>query len=72
MLQVARTKLLREYIDKRQATVAEWVVLWIIFEVCAKDLGYAGGGKLQEPWWWQEAVEQQLEATLKKTLPASR
>ena len=51
VLQAARTKCLREYIDKRQATVAEWVTLRPIFEVCAKEAGYAGRGKLREPWW---------------------
>ena len=50
MLQAAGTKLLKEYINKRQGTVAEWVALWKIFEVCAKDTGYEGGGKLREPW----------------------
>ena len=52
---MAGTKPLREYINKRQATVAEWVDLRPIFEVCAKDTRYAGGGKFCEPWWWQEA-----------------
>ena len=51
VLQAAGTKSLREYIDKRQATVAEWVALRPIFEVCAKETGYEGGGKLREPWW---------------------
>ena len=32
--QMAGTKPLQEYIDKRQATEAEWVTLWQIFEVC--------------------------------------
>ena len=51
VLQAAGTKLIREYIKKRQATVAEWVALWTTYEVCAKESGYAGGGKLREPWW---------------------
>ena len=46
MLQAAGTKPLREYIDKRQATVAEWVALWTIFEVFAKETGDEGGGKI--------------------------
>ena len=65
MLQAEGTKLMREYINKRQVTVAEWVALCPIFEVCAKDKGYEEGGKLREPWWRQEAAEQQLGATLK-------
>ena len=50
VLQAAVTELLREYINKRQETVAEWVALRPIFKVCAKYLGYAGEGKLREPW----------------------
>ena len=64
VLQAAGTKSLREYIDKRQATVAEWVALRPISEFCAKETRYVGGGKLREPWWQQEAVEQQLGATM--------
>ena len=68
MLQSEGTKLLREYIVKRQATVAESVALCPIFEVCAEETGYEGGGKLCKPWWQQVAVEQQLEATLENIL----
>ena len=39
LIQAARTKPLREYIDKRQATIVEWVALWQIFEVCEKETG---------------------------------
>ena len=42
-----------------------------IFEVCAKEMGYEGGGKLRNPWWRQEAAEQQLEAMLKNMLAAA-
>ena len=35
---------LRDYIKKRQTTVAEWETLIPIFEVCAKDTGDEGGG----------------------------
>ena len=45
--------------------VAEWVDLWHIFEVCAKETGYEGGGNLQGTWWRKEAAEKQLEAMLK-------
>ena len=56
MLQAVGTKHLRGYINKRQATVAEWVDLQPIFEVCVKEMGYEGGGRFQERWWLQVAV----------------
>ena len=39
VLQAAGTEYLRGYIDKRQVTVAEWVALQQIVEVCAKETG---------------------------------
>ena len=72
MLQAAGTKFPREYIKKRQATVEEWVVLQPIFEVCAKESGYAEGGEFQEPWWQQESSEQQLGDMLKNISKAAR
>ena len=45
VLQETGTKHLREYVNNKQATVAEWVVLLPIFEVCANETGYEGGGK---------------------------
>ena len=62
---VDRDKPLREYIERRQATVAEWVALRPVFEVCAKETGFEGGGRAQEKWWNQTAVENQLKNTLK-------
>ena len=53
MLPAAGKKTLREYINKRQELLAEWVALRPIFEVYTKELGYAGGGKLQETWCTQ-------------------
>ena len=47
MLQAAGTKPLRDYINKRQATVAEWVALQPIFEVCAKEKGLREGGRFK-------------------------
>ena len=70
VMQAAGTKPLRGYIDKRQATVVEWVKLRPIFEVCAEETGYEGGRNLREPWWRQADEEQQLEATLKNILAA--
>ena len=51
VLQGEGTQPLQTYIGRRQATVAEWVSLRPIFEVCAKETGYEGGGRLREPWW---------------------
>ena len=50
VLQVAETKPLWEYIKRRQATVVEWVSLRPIFEVCAEEMGYEGGGRFCEQW----------------------
>ena len=50
VMHVGGTKPLREYINKMQATVAEWVALRPIFEVCKKETRYEGEGKLREPW----------------------
>ena len=47
VLQATGTKPLWEYIERRQATVAEWIALRPIFEVCAKDTGFEGRGKAQ-------------------------
>ena len=44
-MQTVETKRLGEYINKRQETVSEWVDLRPIFEVCAKETGYEGGGR---------------------------
>ena len=46
--------------------MAEWVALRPILEVCDRETGYEGGGRLREPWWRQMAVRKQLSATLKK------
>ena len=45
----AGTQPLGNYIDRRQATVAEWVVLRNILEVYDTDTGYKGGGRRREP-----------------------
>ena len=52
------------YIGRRQTTMAEWVALRPLYEVCAKEKGYEGGGRRREAWWRQEATEKQLWATL--------
>ena len=48
VLREGGTQPLQTYIGRRQATVAEWVALRPIFEVCAKETGYEGGGRLRE------------------------
>ena len=49
VLQGAGTHPLRTYVDRRQVTVAEWVSLRPIFDVCERGMGYEGGGKLRVP-----------------------
>ena len=44
MLQKKGTQPLQTYIDSRQTTVADWVDFRPIFEVCAKETAYTGGG----------------------------
>ena len=41
-------KLLREYIKRSQGTVADWVVLRPILEVCAEETGLEGRGRARE------------------------
>ena len=43
------------YVDRRQATVAEWVALRPILGVFARDIGYEGGGRLRVPLWRKAA-----------------
>ena len=50
MLQAERTKTINNYIDKRQSTVAGWVALRPILNVCAKETGYEGRERILEPW----------------------
>ena len=68
----SRTHAIQNYLDKRQATVAEWVALRSIFEVCVRDMGYTGGGKVREPWWRQAAADKQLRETLEEILATAR
>ena len=50
------TRSLWTYVDRQKATVAEWVYLWPIFDVCVRETGYKGGGRLLMLWWGQEAA----------------
>ena len=45
VIKEAVTQSLGEYIDNRQAKVAEWVVLQTILEICNKRTSYEGGGR---------------------------
>ena len=65
VLEKAETQPLETYIDRRQATVAEWVTLCPILEVCDRETGYEGGGRLREPWWRKMVAQKQLSAMLK-------
>ena len=50
VLEKAVTQYLGSYIDRRQATVAEWVTLRLILEVYNRETGYEGGGRRWELW----------------------
>ena len=62
----------RIYIEQQQATVAQWVALHPLFEVCARETGYEGGGRRRKAWWRQEAKEKQLCDTLADSREAKR
>ena len=51
------------YIWRRQAIMAQWVALHLLFEVCARGKCYGWDGRRKEAWWRQEATEKQLWAT---------
>ena len=65
--EAAGTQSARIYIEKRQATLSQWVVLRPLFEVCARETGYEGWGRSRKVWWRQEAKEKHLRATFWKT-----
>ena len=50
VLQGAGTKPIQTYVDRRQATVSEWVALRNIFDDFARETGYEGGERLRVPW----------------------
>ena len=70
VLQGEGTQLLQTYVDIRQATVMEWVPLRPILDVCTRETGYEGGGRLRVPWWRKEAVENHLRVTVEAILSA--
>ena len=72
IIQGAETQMLRTYVDRRQVTVAEWGTTRPIFDVCAREMGYNGGGRLRVMWWRQKAVEDKLRVTVEAILAAAR
>ena len=51
--EAAETQLEMTYIGRRHATVAQWVELQPILEMCAVERGYKWGGRRREAWWCQ-------------------
>ena len=43
--------------------MVKWVALRPIFEVCTREIGYEGGGKLRVPWWRQAIAEKNMKVT---------
>ena len=70
--EAAGTQLDRIYIERRQANVAQWVALRPLFEVCAREKGYKGGGRRRKAWWRQKETEKQLQSTLADSREAKR
>ena len=66
------TQTLGTYVDRHQTTVAEWVALRPIYEVCDRYIGYEGGGSHSEPWWQKTVDRKQLRATLEEILATAR
>ena len=72
VLQVAGTQTLRTYVARKQETVAYWVATHTIFDVCVRETGYEGGGRLWVTWWRQKAAEDQLRVTVENILATAR
>ena len=53
----------RIYIEKRQATMAQWVALRPLFGVCARDTLYEGGGHRRKAWWRQDLTDKNSRPT---------
>ena len=63
--EAAGTQSARIYIERRQATVVQWVVIHPLFEVCARETGYEGGERRRKVWWRQEATKKNSGPTSK-------
>ena len=70
--EAAGTQLARIYIERWQGTVAQWVALRPLFEVCASETWYKGRGQIRKAWWRHEATEKQLWVTLEDSGEAKR
>ena len=70
--QGADTRPLHTYLDRRQATVAEWGDLRPIFDVCTREKSCEVGWKLQVPWRRQAAAEKNLKEIVEEILATAR
>ena len=68
MLQASRIKTEDNYIGHRKGMVAQWVVIILIFDVCAQEWGFGGGVKRRITWWRQEALYEFLWEILVEAL----
>ena len=65
------TQTVGKYIGSRKTTVAEWVELRPIYEVCENEMGYNRGGRHREPWWRKTSPRAQLRDTIENILAAA-
>ena len=72
MIQEAGTQLLQTYIGRMQEAVEEWIALRTILEVCAKETGYEGRRRHQDPWWRQMTAKKHMRGTLDRDLCGSK
>ena len=72
VLNKAGTQTLGTYIDKRQVTVAKWVALIPILEICDRETDYEVGERHHKLWWQKTVARKQLSETLKEILAAAR
>ena len=72
MQETVGNQLVMNYIWIQQGTVAQWVELQTLFEMCAGEKGYGRGGLRRDAWWRQEAVETHLRTTLDEILEEAR
>ena len=60
------------YVERRQATLAQWLALRFLFEVCAREIWCKGGGKSKQAWWRKVLSEKQFNATPADSQKAKR
>ena len=67
VLRTTGKKSVTEYIGCRQATVANWVALCPLLEVCARETDYKGGrGRKKISWRRQQTTEEKMWNTLEE------